>query len=76
MLLAGGDGARLQSPTRMIEGDSRPKQFCRVLENESLFAQTRRRISPLFQAYKAIAVVTKKHRKSICGNLQVGRKEP
>ena len=61
MLLAGGDGSRLQSLTRLIEGDSRPKQFCRVLKNESLFTQTRRRISPLFQADKVIAVVTKKH---------------
>ena len=61
MLLAGGDGTRLQSLTRMIEGDSRPKQFCRILENESLFAQTRGRINPLFQAGKVIAVVTKKH---------------
>ena len=61
ILLAGGDGARLQSLTRMIEGDTRPKQFCRILEQESLFTQTRRRIGPLFHGGNVIAVVTKKH---------------
>jgi mannose-1-phosphate guanylyltransferase len=61
ILLAGGDGTRLQSLTRMIEGDGRPKQFCRIIEDQSLFAQTRRRINPLFPAERVIAVVTKKH---------------
>jgi mannose-1-phosphate guanylyltransferase len=55
----------------MIEGDSRTKQFCRVLENESLFTQTRRRISPLFQADKVIAVVTKKHEEFYSRELMV-----
>src|ERR1700730_596158 len=61
ILLAGGDGSRLQSLTTRIEGDTRPKQFCRVLGNETLLTQTRRRISPLFDADKIIALVTKKH---------------
>ena len=61
VVLAGGDGTRLQSLTKVIEGDARPKQFCRILGDESLLAQTRRRISPLFEADKVIAVVTKKH---------------
>jgi len=61
VLLAGGDGARLQSLTTRIEGDTRPKQFCRMLGDDSLLTQTRRRISPLFDANKMITVVTKKH---------------
>ena len=61
VLLAGGDGTRLQALTARIEGDSRPKQFCRILEGESLFAQTRRRIGSLFDTDRIIAVVTKKH---------------
>lgn len=61
VILAGGDGARLQSLTTKIEGDMRPKQFCRILGAESLLTRTRRRISPLFQADRMILVVTKKH---------------
>jgi len=36
VLLAGGEGTRLQSLTRKIAGDSRPKQFCGVLGGRSL----------------------------------------
>lgn len=61
VLLAGGDGTRLQSLTTRIEGDARPKQFCRILGDQSLLTQTRRRISTLFDADRVIAVVTKKH---------------
>jgi len=61
LILAGGDGTRLQSLTTRIEGDSRPKQFCRMLGDQSLLAQTQHRIAPLFDADKTITVVTKKH---------------
>ena len=61
VLLAGGDGTRLQALTARIEGDTRPKQFCRILGDESLLTQTRHRISPLFDSDRVIAVVTKKH---------------
>jgi mannose-1-phosphate guanylyltransferase len=61
VLLAGGDGTRLQSLTTRIEGDSRPKQFCRILGGESLLGQTRRRICPLFHGDRTLAVVTRKH---------------
>ena len=39
VLLAGGDGTRLQALTTRIEGDSRPKQFCRMLGDETLLTQ-------------------------------------
>ena len=61
VLLAGGDGTRLQSLTTKIEGDMRPKQFCRMFGDETLLKQTRRRISPLFDSDKMITVVTKQH---------------
>jgi len=61
VLLAGGDGTRLQSLTTRIEGDTRPKQFCRMLGDETLVTQTRRRISPLFDSDKMITIVTKQH---------------
>jgi len=62
VLLAGGDGTRLQSLTTRIEGDTRPKQFCRMLGDETLVTQTRRRISPLFDSDKMITIVTKQHK--------------
>jgi mannose-1-phosphate guanylyltransferase len=62
LLLAGGDGARLQASTARIEGEPCPKQFSRILGDESLLAQTRR-ISPLFVDDEVIAIVTEKHRR-------------
>ena len=46
VILAGGDGTRLQKLTFKIAGDSRPKQFCRVFGNKSLLGQTQNRIDP------------------------------
>jgi mannose-1-phosphate guanylyltransferase len=61
VLLAGGDGTRLQSLTRQIAGDSRPKQFCRIFGGKSLLGQTLERIDPLFRADRTMFVVTKAH---------------
>jgi hypothetical protein len=41
VVLAGGDGTRLQSLTLKIAGDSRPKQFCSIFGGASLLTQTR-----------------------------------
>src|SRR5580692_9854212 len=48
VLLAGGDGVRLRDLTRRIAGDSRPKQFCRIVGEQSLFRETRTHLDPLF----------------------------
>jgi mannose-1-phosphate guanylyltransferase len=61
ILLAGGDGTRLQSLTRDIEGDSRPKQFCRIFGDRSLLGHTRERLRPIFRTDRFLFVVTKKH---------------
>jgi mannose-1-phosphate guanylyltransferase len=45
VILAGGEGTRLRSLTRVIAGDERPKQFCTVLGNETLLQQTARRVA-------------------------------
>jgi mannose-1-phosphate guanylyltransferase len=63
VLLAGGDGTRLQSLTHKIAGDSRPKQFCRIFGDKSLLNQTRERVSPLFPSGRTMFVVTKSHEK-------------
>lgn len=43
--MAGGEGSRLRELTRIIEGDERPKQFCHIIEGQSLLDMTRRRTS-------------------------------
>lgn len=61
VLLAGGEGSRLQSLTRKITGDLRPKQFCRMFGDRSLLGHTRKRLRPIFRDDRTLFVVTKGH---------------
>lgn len=61
VILAGGDGTRLQRLTSKIAGDSRPKQFCRIFGNKSLLSHTRGRLRPAFREPRTMFVVTKAH---------------
>jgi mannose-1-phosphate guanylyltransferase len=61
VLLAGGDGARLQSLRLKIEGDSRPKRFCSTFGGESLLTQTRARVGSLIYVDRELFVVTRAH---------------
>jgi hypothetical protein len=61
VLLAGGDGVRLRDLTRRIAGDSRPKQFCRIIGEQSLFRETRTRLDPLFIRDRQIFVFSRAH---------------
>ena len=47
IILAGGDGTRLLSLTRIARLHLL-KQFCRILGKETLFEQTRRRVALSF----------------------------
>ena len=62
IILAGGDGTRLQSMTRAITGDSRPKQFVPIIGGRTLLNQTRRRVAMSFKQSRTLIVVTEKHR--------------
>ena len=61
VLLAGGDGVRLRALTARIAGDDRPKQFCPIVGEESLFRQTRARLDLLFSADRQVFVVSDAH---------------
>ncbi len=61
VILAGGDGTRLRSLTRMIAGDERPKQFCPILGDESLLDKTRRRTALRIDAENTYFSLTQKH---------------
>jgi len=63
VILAGGDGTRLQSMTRAITGDNRPKQFVPIIGGSTLLNQTRRRVAASIEPSRTIIVVTQKHRR-------------
>ena len=63
VILAGGDGTRLQSMTRAITGDNRPKQFVPVIGRRTLLDQTRRRVALSIEPNRTLFVVTQKHRR-------------
>ena len=62
VILAGGDGTRLQSMTRAITGDNRPKQFVPIIGGSTLLNQTRRRVALSIEPNRTFVVVTQKHR--------------
>jgi mannose-1-phosphate guanylyltransferase len=61
LILAGGEGLRLRSLTRIIAGDERPKQFCAVLGRESLLEKTRRRSALAIPPARTLVVLTQAH---------------
>lgn len=61
VVLAGGDGTRLQGLTLTISADCRPKQFCSFFGGKSLLSQTRERLDPLFRRDRRLFVVTRAH---------------
>jgi mannose-1-phosphate guanylyltransferase len=63
VILAGGDGTRLQSMTRSITGDDRPKQFVPVIGGSTLLDQTRSRVALSVSPGRTLFVVTEKHRR-------------
>jgi mannose-1-phosphate guanylyltransferase len=61
VILAGGDGSRLKSLTRAIAGDDRPKQFCPILNNETLLDVTRKRVALKIAPENTFFSLTAKH---------------
>lgn len=61
LILAGGDGTRLRTLTRQITGTPCPKQFCPLLDGETLLDRTRRRVDLLTRGDCQVVVVTRAH---------------
>ena len=61
VILAGGEGARLKSLTRTIAGDERPKQFCPILNGETLLTVTRKRAALKIAPENTFFSLTLKH---------------
>lgn len=61
VILAGGDGTRLQRLTRLVSGDDRPKQFCALVGDGSLLEQTRLRAERSIGRERILVPLTKTH---------------
>jgi mannose-1-phosphate guanylyltransferase len=61
LVLAGGDGTRLQPITRLIAGVPIPKQYCRIVGNRSLLEATLERVGPLVPPERTLAIVNHGH---------------
>lgn len=61
LLLAGGDGQRLRPLTRIIAGDERPKQFCRILGRQTLLEATERRVAHAVTPQRTLVALTRSH---------------
>ena len=62
LILAGGDGTRLQKLTRLICGDTRPKQFCPLIGTDTLLEQTRKRAERMIPGEQILVPLTRSHR--------------
>lgn len=61
VILAGGDGSRLQALTRAVSGDDRPKQFCPLIGGRTLLDSTRDRVRLLIEPENTFFSLTAKH---------------
>ena len=61
LILAGGDGTRLQGLTRAITGRPMPKQYCRLLGTKSLLQATLERTRNLVEPERTLVVVNRNH---------------
>ena len=61
LVLAGGDGTRLQALTRKIAGAPIPKQYCRIVGDRSLLEATLGRTFPLVPRERTLVVVNRSH---------------
>ena len=60
-ILAGGDGRRLQVFTRLMAGDERPKQFCRLIGSRTLLEDTRARVCQNVAPDRVLYVLLRQH---------------
>lgn len=62
VILAGGDGTRLQELTQFLYGQKRPKQFCALVDDQTLLAHTRRRAAACVPPSQTLFALSEAHR--------------
>ena len=77
LVLAGGDGRRLQSYIQEVKGNKLPKQFVNFVGQQSMVEQTFRRVERLIPADQILTVVTRQHllHDEVCRQLARRRSE-
>jgi mannose-1-phosphate guanylyltransferase len=75
MVLAGGEGVRLRPLTEYVCGDSRPKQFARLLGPHSLLRQTLDRTALGIPWARTVVVAHRRHAEYLAEEF-AGRAEP
>lgn len=58
VVLAGGEGTRLQSFVRHVLGHARPKQFCRIVGSRSMLRHTWDRAARVVDPGRIVTIVT------------------
>ena len=61
LVLAGGDGVRLQGLTRAITGTPIPKEYCRITGDRSMLEATLDRIAPIAATSRTLAIINRDH---------------
>ncbi len=61
LVLAGGDGTRLQELTRQISGAPIPKQYCRILGKRTMLQTTIRRVGRWAPRQRLVVVLNRNH---------------
>ena len=63
IILAGGDGKRLNNFVKNLYGYNRPKQYCKIADNRSLIKLTRDRALTIIPPERLITIVNRPHLK-------------
>lgn len=61
IILAGGEGTRLADLNRGIGGEKTPKQFCRIMDDQSLIEQTRQRVEIAIPKDRILCTLSRSH---------------
>lgn len=61
VILAGGDGERLRSLTRLVSEDERPKQYCPLLGGKTLLSRTKQRLGRSVAEDRTLFVLLQAH---------------
>src|ERR1035438_1753086 len=69
-ILAGGEGVRLRSLTRLVSGEDIPKQFCPLLGGRTLLAQTKQRIARGISSDRVVYVLLGSHERFYTNELK------
>ncbi len=69
IVLAGGEGTRLADFSCRIAGEKTPKQFCRIMDDQSLIEQTRRRVELAIPRERIFYTLSRSHERYYVPNL-------